>query len=53
LDACDFGANSWCEFLDLGAFCEKIFKGCICIFAVFDVGEGLEGRVLFIVVVDR
>lgn len=39
LDACDFGSDAWCEFLDLASFWEEIFEGRIGVFAVVYVRE--------------
>ena len=50
LDAGHLGTDAWCELLDLAAFREEIFESEVCIFAMLDVVEWLQRRVLLSVV---
>jgi hypothetical protein len=50
LDAGHLGTDAWRELLDLAAFREEIFESGVCVFAMLDVVEWLQRRVLLSVV---
>ena len=53
LDTSDLGSNAWSEFLNLAAFRKEVFESGVCVFAVFNVVEKLQRRILLSVIPRR